>query len=59
MHVLPARYGADAVAKLRELVAEAKGGRPLTPVTIVVRDNILWNVELCMDHFSAAHDGTD
>ncbi len=33
-------YGADAVAKLGELVAEAKGGDPLVPVTIVVRDNI-------------------
>lgn len=33
-------YGADAVAKLGEFVAEAKGGDPLAPVTIIVRDNI-------------------
>src|SRR6187431_3749524 len=33
-------YGSDAVAKLRELVAEAKGGDPLAPVTIIARDNI-------------------
>ena len=33
-------YGADAVAKLRDLVAEAKAGSPLAPVTIIVRDNI-------------------
>lgn len=33
-------YGAGAVAKLGEFVAEAKGGDPLAPVTIVVRDNI-------------------
>lgn len=33
-------YGADAVAKLGELVAKAKGGDALAPVTIVVRDDI-------------------
>ncbi|HAQ59674.1 MAG TPA: hypothetical protein DCR63_04365 [Microbacterium sp.] len=33
-------HGDDAVAKLRDIVAEAKAGSPLAPVTIIVRDNI-------------------
>lgn len=33
-------FGADAVVKLRDLVAKAKAGSPLAPVTIIVRDNI-------------------
>lgn len=33
-------YGAEAVAKLGELVAAAKGGDPLAPVTILVRDDV-------------------
>lgn len=35
-----ARYGADAVQRLRGIVAEAKGSDPLAPVTILARDNI-------------------
>ena len=38
--VVVARYGAESVATLRSLVAEAKDGAPLAPVTIVVRDNV-------------------
>lgn len=40
MHTHTTAYGAQAVARLRQLVATAKGSDPLTPVTIVVRDNI-------------------
>ncbi|MEV1129286.1 PD-(D/E)XK nuclease family protein [Agromyces sp. NPDC049794] len=36
----PAAYGASAIATLGTLVAEAKGGNALAPVTIIVRDNI-------------------
>ena len=40
MQLWEARYGSEAVATLGELVTEAKANGPLTPVTIVVRDNI-------------------
>lgn len=33
-------YGAEAVVKLRDLLAETKEGDPLATVTIIVRDNI-------------------
>lgn len=33
-------YGVAAVDTLRELVARLKGDDPLSPVTVVVRDNI-------------------
>ena len=40
MRVNTAAYGVEAIVKLAELVAEAKRGDALAPVTIVVRDNI-------------------
>lgn len=40
MHTHTARYGADALRQLKELVGGAKGSDPLAPVTILARDNI-------------------